>query len=1012
MKGVKYLIFEISALDIISSSKEKNGEYSFYFDTTELSKEYMVKETLQDDCPIFYQAMFILKGEKFNTSVICEDLRDVFVYIDFSGIFDRKPIGKVLEWQKKAEYMFKPEGITLNFGKENIRFVAFERSASMSRENRLSFVRADIYEALKERMMLGMSIGKCQLSKLYAYNALLFTSGRRIEKDDLLSDERIIVIDNSESIVPDVDIITVTDDGTDNPIRKYTRVETKADIKICEFDGEGLISKRLSDSLDSIHNSYQIRMPYIKGVVHEVDFASLFDELGVTEITDIFGNRHNPHDVDLIINKSMFKGYGWMLENNISWEEYLNRCRKYNHALYISGTDITESKNIIDLNYQFLNTLAMTTDEFRPADLGLGISTNPQWDNRAWITKTTETEYYKLVGDYSVRREHFLEVLQNDEIEETDKKKVYARIIAKNMMFVDEPIFAKELQDKAKNILNKYAVGKLLVSGDNRYLCDDLMRLLGYIVRSSEGESEAYKALEKEFLTDNFMYAPKATYEESEFYTLLRSPHIARNEEAVARPLEDIGKFREKYLSHLHYVVMVDSRSLIPERLGGADFDGDMVKTVADKLLNACVMKSSTALPVLKIPTAEPLISDSNDWYARFLTVKNTFSSRVGQISNAALSRGIIAYDESLTKEEREHYLQEVETLAILTGLEIDSAKSGIKPDLSEYIEHSKVTKSLFLKYKAIIDSDRFSKWYDESKYMKLKKYFEKLDWSKVTSNLEKLPYYAFNLEKHTEKALVKPVPDANLFEFANEPEWKEKLNPDTLKKVETIIADYEEALKRVRQIRHTSSEMKRKADIYRILFARGQETEYSVDELYAAFDNVSPSDIRNARNYLFENMWQFTPHEEREQVIYSLFTSAKIYRYTDLFCDFSKGGYRVLGDIICDIDDMHRAIGLKKNLLHQKGDSEQMKTMIAGVGRAGDYKAQIKRNCMNIIRPFDRKKSALDYAEVVKCAVALSKRQFALEVLPNTILELSLDRSHIYKLEEEEPEKKRWFRR
>jgi len=257
-------------------------------------------------------------------------------------------------------------------------------------------------------------------------------------------------------------------------------------------------------------------------------------------------------------------------------------------------------------------------------------------------------------------------------------------------MFVDEPIYAKELSDKAKNILNKYAVGKLLVSGDNRYLCDDLMRLLGYIVKCSEGESEAYKMLESEFLKDNFIYAPKATYEENEFYTLLRSPHIARNEEAIARPLKNTGKLREKYLSHLHYVVMVDSRSLIPERLGGADFDGDMVKTVADKLLNACVIKSNSTLPVLKIPTAEPLLSDANDWHERFLTVKSTFSSRVGQISNAALSRGIIAYDESLTEEEREHYLQEVETLAILTGLEIDSAKSGIKPDLSEYIKHSK----------------------------------------------------------------------------------------------------------------------------------------------------------------------------------------------------------------------------------------------------------------------------------------------------------------------------------
>lgn len=1010
MRGVKYLIPEISALDIISSAKEKAGEHSFYLDTTEISKEYMVKETLQDDCPIFYQAMCILEGENFHSFGVSERLRDVFVYIDFSGIFDRKLVGKVLEWQKKAEYMFKPEGVTLNLGKQDIKFIAFERSASMSRENRLSFVRADIYQALKERMMLGMSIGKCQLSKLYAYNALLFTSGRRIENNDLLSDKRIIVIDTPESIVPNVDIVIVTDDGTDNPMRKYTRVETKSDIKITEFDGEGLISKRLSDSLDSIHNSYQIRMPYIKGVVHEVDFATLFDELGVKEIRDIFGNRHNPHNIDLIINKSMFKGYGWMMENNLTWTEYLDRCRKYNHALYISGTDKADAQDTIELNYQFLNTLAMTTDEFRPADLKLGWNNTPEWDNRDWITKTTETEYYKLVGDYGFRREHFLKNLEIDD--DTDKKKVYAKIIEKNAMFVDEPIFAKELSDKAKNILNKYAVGKLLVSGDNRYLCDDLMRLLGYIVKSSGGESEAYKALEKEFLTDNFMYAPKAAYEENEFYTLLRSPHIARNEEAIARPLKEIGNLRGKYLSHLHYVVMVDSRSLIPERLGGADFDGDMVKTVADKLLNACVMRNSTTLPVLKIPTAEPLISDSNDWYERFLTVKSTFSSRVGQISNAALSRGIIAYDESLTEKEREHYLQEVETLAILTGLEIDSAKSGIKPDLSEYIEHSKVTKSLFLKYKAIIDSDRFSKWYDDSKFTKLKKYFEKVDWNKVSSNLEKLPYYAFNLEKYTEKALVKPVPDESLFEFANEPAWKEKLNPDTLKKVESIINDYEEALKRVRQIRHTSTDMKRRNDIQRILFARGQETEYSVDELYAAFDDVPRSAIQKARKYLTENMWQFTPPDERENVIYSLFQNAKIYCYADLFCDFSESGYRILGDIICDIDDMYRAMGLRKNLLHQKGDSMQMKIMLAGISQTGDYKAQIIRNCINVIRPIDRKKTTLEYDAVVKCAVALGKRQFALEVLPTTVLELALDRSHIYKSKEEKPKKKRWFGR
>ena len=499
-----------------------------------------------------------------------------------------------------------------------------------------------------------------------------------------------------------------------------------------------------------------------------------------------------------------------------------------------------------------------------------------------------------------------------------------------------------------------------------------------------------------------------AAYEQSEFYTLLRSPHIARNEEVIARPLKNIGIYREKYLSHLHYVVMVDSRSLIPERLGGADFDGDMVKTVADKLLNACVMRSSTELPLLKIPTAVPIISDSNDWYERFLTVKSTFSSRVGQISNNALSRGIIAYDESLSADEREKYLKEVETLAILTGLEIDSAKSGIKPDLSEYIEQSKITRSLFLKYKKVIDSDRFSAWYDDSKATKLKKYFDKTDWNTVSSNLEKLPYYAANLERHTEKTVANPTSDEELFIFASEPDWKNKLNPELLSKVASIIADYEQAIKRVRQIRNTSADFKRKTDVYRILFARGQEKEISVDELYAAFDEMPPRHIANARRYLTENMWQFTPPDEREKVISTLFTSYKVYKFIEVFCDFSEGGYRILGDIVCDIDDMHRVISLKKNLLNQKNDTKQMKAMLTGAGSAGDYKSIIKRNCINVFQPFGKNAEKIDFYDAVKYAVALGKRAFVLEVFPNAVLDLAIDR----RSSTENPKKKRWLKR
>lgn len=993
MKSKKYIIPQISAQSIIASAKQKDDGYSFYFDTTDVSKEYLVEDTLQDDCPIFYQAMCLLGEDPDRAEFVSDKLRDVFVYVDFSGIFDRKAAGRVLDYQNIAEYMFRPEGIILNFGKEDKRYIAFERSASMSRANQLSFIKADVYEPLRERMMLGMNIGKCQLSKLYAYNALLFTSGKRYkDTDTILNDKKIIVIKNPESVIEKIKTVTVNGDGSNSAVRKYTRTEETKDITITEFDGEGFISPRLAELLDEGHNSFQIRMPYIKGVVHKVDFAALLSELGVPFIVDMWGNKHNPADVDIILTDSMFKGLKWMSDNGLSWSEYLERCKNFNHALYVSGKDKIEPQDTTELNYQFLNTLSMTDDEFRPKDLPLGWIGSPENDSRHWITKTTETKYYHLIADNEARRRYFTDELDEDLVD--NRRKYRAELIAKNALFIDEPIYAKELKDKAENLLGRYAMGKLLVAGDNRYLSDDLLRLIAYMVKQAVGECTAYYRLEQEFISGNFMYAPQPGYEKSDYYTILRSPHIARNEEVLVKPMIP-GELREKYFSHLSYVIMVDSRSLIPERLGGADFDGDMVKTIADPLVNKCVIRSSTELPLLKIPTEQPLIADATDWYERFITVKNTFSSRVGQISNAALSRGIIAYDENTTDEDKEKYYHEVETLAILTGLEIDSAKSGVKPDLSEYIEKKTARRSIFLRYKSIVGSDENHKWYEPSKNARLKKYFDSIDWNKVSSNLEKLPHLAYMLERETEAVTVRTVSDEHLFTFAQTPDWKENLDPNMLSRVSDLISDYETALNRARYIKHISTDMKRKSDIYRILFARGQEKDYTVDELYSVFDSMLPQQIRKARLMLDEAKWHLAPPEERTNILYTICGTGSLYNYLDVFCDFRNGGYRIVGDIICDFDDMYRKMGIQKSISKQKGDSKDLQALLLGITARADYKEQIIRNCMNIIRPLNGK-NCLDYTEVVKCAVALGKRQFALEVLPSIVLEQAVDNNEI----------------
>ena len=159
-------------------------------------------------------------------------------------------------------------------------------------------------------------------------------------------------------------------------------------------------------------------------------------------------------------------------------------------------------------------------------------------------------------------------------------------------------------------------------------------------------------------------------------------------------------QMRHYYFHHLTDLLMVDSTMLAAERLGGADYDGDMIKTIADPILNECVRRNYDAsqdtaddalsneanIPLLMIPSAEPLIRSADDWEARFETVRSTFSSRVGQICNAALNRSIVAYNENSDDGERQRLREETELLAILTGLEIDSAKSGVRPDLDEYL--------------------------------------------------------------------------------------------------------------------------------------------------------------------------------------------------------------------------------------------------------------------------------------------------------------------------------------
>ena len=126
----------------------------------------------------------------------------------------------------------------------------------------------------------------------------------------------------------------------------------------------------------------------------------------------------------------------------MTWEDYWDAFRDYNHALYITNLSKTEPEKLVELNYQFLSTLSIQPEEFRPADLLEGWDHSPEDDPRQWLTKATETAYYNFRANEAYQQEYFRRGLSQPR---GSRANIMARVLEKNPKFIREPIYTEQL---------------------------------------------------------------------------------------------------------------------------------------------------------------------------------------------------------------------------------------------------------------------------------------------------------------------------------------------------------------------------------------------------------------------------------------------------------------------------------------------------------------------------------------------------------------------------------------
>ena len=330
------------------------------------------------------------------------------------------------------------------------------------------------------------------------------------------------------------------------------------------------------------------------------------------------------------------------------------------------------------------------------------------------------------------------------------------------------------------------------------------------------------------------------------------------------------------------------------------------------------------------------------------------------------------------------------ETLDTCGRLEIDAAKTGVRPNLDEFLSGRKVKRTPFLQYKYLLEraEERRRAWYEFTHRERLEAFFAGIDWDQVDSPVERLPWLARQLERNTPKIQEKPAKDSELFAFAQKRNWKRQLDQNILSSVSALLWDYEHCLSRIRACRAPAKGQQRKTDIDRILYARGQEEVYDSDELYAFFQQLSPERIAALRKGIVEQQWHLMTEAQRETFLREWLPEGA--DYYDLLTDFRHGGFRLLGDLVCDMNDL--ATARERKQLRRPADSPVFQKMMEAYLSApfsGNERTVVSKVCRKLLDKIVQPSLAAPYV------VALGKRNLLWDLLPDHIEEHVLEVDH-----------------
>ena len=341
--------------------------------------------------------------------------------------------------------------------------IQFERTykrlcagAGQLRRNSAIFVNKDMYNELETIMMCGLTprhIGKMNLAKFSAYFALYTSASRQV------TTPRICVIPDYEYVLKD----QLVDWVYDNEQGEKDIEERLINFDINAFDGAGMVSPEMAAKwADDLHcdnyvpSSFIIRSPWVKGCVSVFDFHKFAKEKANTDtIIDLYGNKHNIDEIDVILTKSQFK----LAKYYDSWEQYLYYFKKFKHIFSVTRINKKEDNKYTTLNYQYIQTNNFTKDSIKEL---ASYSVN-------WAKKLMSKDYMTTMLFLKPPKS----ILSDDTQVDTNNDKIAKALTYCPNLINDSYVNTKILR-QIQTKIDKMKIGKVLVEGAYEFLIPDL----------------------------------------------------------------------------------------------------------------------------------------------------------------------------------------------------------------------------------------------------------------------------------------------------------------------------------------------------------------------------------------------------------------------------------------------------------------------------------------------------------------------------------------------------------